>query len=496
MLMAVDFGTWKSVCAYPDVTGRPVIVTGPWGDSSIPTVIYLSDNGPLIGAEAIQAAAVVPSRCIRYPKRKIGTDDVLAVGPDGKQWRARDCYELFAASFKKVVETKTRELVDAAVLTVPANYNDAQIRESIVAAEAAGLTVLLVAREPTAFAVESDLSSRGNGSVAMADVGGGTFDVTILSVSGNNLDILGTGGVPKLGGCDFTARIVKAVIEKFRDEHGIVPDPAADALDMLNLSQQAEQAKFLLSRCPTVTIVFTCRGHTTRMDFSQADFDRLCADPGAAVVGCLAKTLEDCKVKPTDLREVLMVGGASQMPMIGRLIQQQLGIKPTIAREPLYGAALGGVTLGLAELARQGRKQTVGGILIPAPDLFVQEVTAHPLGVTVVTPGDRKLVHSVVLDRGRPYPCDVTRRFQLAVPGQTEVRIELLQGDPDVARENCRVLGCGDMRDLPAIVDRPHVIEIRVRVDASGVVWVTARDVESGKTLELTADPRKVSQAA
>jgi len=129
MLMAMDFGTWKSVCAYPDVTGRPVVVTSPWGESSIPTVSYLSDNGPLIGTEAIQAAAMDPSRCIRYPKRKIGTDDVLAVGPDGKEWRARDCYQLFASVFKDMVERKTGELVDRAVLTVPAGYNDAQIRE-------------------------------------------------------------------------------------------------------------------------------------------------------------------------------------------------------------------------------------------------------------------------------------------------------------------------------------------------------------------------------
>jgi len=358
------------------------------------------------------------------------------------------------------------------------------------------LTVLLVAPEPTAFAVSSDLASRGSGHVAILDIGGGTADGTVLKVSGNNLDILGTGGVPNLGGCDFTARLKQAVIEKHYGTYGFLPDQATDALDLLSLDQQAEQAKILLSRCPKATIVFTCRGHTTRMDISQADFEHLCADLGAAVVGCLTRTLADCKLRPSDLREVLMVGGASQMPMIGRLIEQELGIKPTFGREPLYGAALGAVTMGLAELARRGQRQTISGILIPSPDLFVQEVTAHPLGVTVVTSGDRKLVHSVVLKRGRPYPCDVTRRFQLAVPGQTEVRIELLQGDPDAPRENCRVLGCGDMRDLPAIADRPHVLEIRIRVDASGVVWVTARDVESGKTLELTADPRKVSQAS
>ncbi|MCY2953947.1 MAG: Hsp70 family protein [Planctomycetota bacterium] len=496
MYIVIELGTWKSACAYADVTGRPVVVTSPWGESSIPTVISLSDSGPLIGTEAIQAAARDPSRCIRYPKRKIGTDDVVNVGPDGKEWRARDCYQLFASVFKDMVERKTGEVVDTVVLTVPAGYNDAQIREDKEAAEKAGLTVLLVVREPTAFAVSSDLASRGSGHVAILDVGGGTTDGTVLKVSGNNLDILGTGGVPNLGGCDFTARIEKAVIDKFRSEHGFVPDPVADALDMLNLSEQAERAKIILSRCPTATIVFTCRGHTTRMDISQADFEHLCADLGAEVVGCLTRTLADCKLRPSDLREVLMVGGASQMPMIGRLIDQEPGIKPTFGREPLYGAAMGAVTMGLAELARRGQRQTVSGILIPAPDLFVQEVTAHPLGVTVVNPGDHKLVHSVVLECGRPYPCDVTRRFQLAVPGQTEVRIELLQGDPDAPRKNCRVLGCGDMRDLPAIADRSHVIEIRVRIDASGVVWVTARDVESGKTLELTADPRKVSQAS
>jgi molecular chaperone DnaK (HSP70) len=173
-------------------------------------------------------------------------------------------------------------------------------------------------------------------------------------------------------------------------------------------------------------------------------------------------------------------------------VEKALGIKPIIAREPMHGAALGAVTMGLAELARRGRRVTVGGVLIPAPNVFIQEVTAHPLGVTVVLPGSSKLVLSVIVPRGHPYPCDITRKFQLAVPNATSARIEVLQGDPDAARELCVILGSVEMDGLPPIGDRPHALEIRFRLDVDGVAWVTARDVESGKLVEMKVDTKKV----
>jgi len=492
MLGAIDVGMSGLKGARLDITGQPKLVISPWGDSVTPTVIFLGPNGAVFGMEAVQAGAMDPSRCIQHAKRKTGTGEVLGVGHDGKEWRSGDCYQFAVAWFKRMVETATGEIVDQVVLTVPANYMDPQIREVRQAAEAAGLEVILIVREPTAFAVCNNGTGRGNGKVMVIDVGGGTTDVTILSSSGNNLDVMGTSGIAELGGRDFTAKLETGVLDPFCKQHGFVPDKTADAVELMNLTSNCERAKILLSRCPSAPVVFTCRGHTIRLDFTQADFERLCADLGTQLINCVTQALDDCKLKPADLREVLLAGGACQTPMLAACIEKALGIKPVIAREPMHGAALGAVIMGQAELARRGKTVSVGGVLIPPPEFFIQEVTAHPLGVTVVIPGSNKLVHSVVVPRGHPFPCDITRNFQLALPNATVARIEILQGDPDAAREACVILGSVEMDGLPPIPDRPHVLEIRFRLDADGVAWVTARDVESGKVVEMKVDTRKV----
>jgi molecular chaperone DnaK (HSP70) len=179
------------------------------------------------------------------------------------------------------------------------------------------------------------------------------------------------------------------------------------------------------------------------------------------------------------------------MRMVRDAIAQAIGLTPSTVPEPIHGAALGGAIMGRVELARQGLPMIVGGLRLPPPDLFIREITPYPLGITVLSPDGKELANDVIISKNSPVPCEMTRRYAPALAGQSEVRVELLQGDPQTSRERCLVLGHLDMCDLPKIVDRPHPIEVRVRIDRNGKATVTAQDTISGKCGEMTVDYKR-----
>ena len=490
-----DIGDQKLKMAYADTTGVARVYANQWGESTFPTAMFMSDSGDVVGTEAIQLGYMQPQLLVRDPKLKLGTDDTVGKAPDGTVRRARDwCRQIFAWG-RGTMESTTGEVVDLAAITVPAGFTDPQILDVRQAAEATGVEVVVIPRESTACAVAAGLQGRGCGSYLIFDMGNATTDVTAVSASGNNLDVLANGGVPVAGKL-FTVRLVQAVREEFAKENGFMPDEVVDAVDLMTLWDRCEQTKTLMSRVDSAPIIFGCRGKTTTLTATRADLENWCGGLMDEPMGCVRRVMDDAKLKPADLKGVHLFGGGSQTRLVAARLEKELGLKPTMAREPLHGPALGAVIMGLATLAARGKRASISGVLIPPPQLFIREKTAYPLGITVVLRDTETLMHSVVIPRGQTYPCDITVRFQLAQPNQTEAQIEILQGDPDAPRDNCVVLASTKMTGLPAVADRPHVIEIRFRLDSDGVAWVTARDAESGQTADMKIENRPFAKVA
>lgn len=492
-ILAIDLGTGNIDLATLDGTGNPVVMPDRWGDPSTPAYIFLDGARVVFGSEARNARFQNPQRYISEWKRFMGTDTVLATADDGTEYRARDCARLFIAEAKHAYEKKTGEVLQCVVIGIPANYDQRQRQETKEAAEVLGLEVLQLVHEPTAAALGNKVQDRSDGKRLVADLGHGTFDVNVVSKSGNNLDVQGTRGVPKLGGSDFTQRLLAHATAQFEAEHGIKLDPDTHPLAYQDLQQRAEQAKHTLTRVSTATIVVTCDGKMSSVSVTREQFKTMCADLLKCAMICVDEVLKECRLNAGDFEEVLAVGGGAQMPMFREALEERMGMAPTEHCEPNYAVALGCAVAGRMELDRQGRSPVINGMRLPPINLFTRDATPNEFGVTVLTDDRAHEVLAVVLKRNRPIPCDHTCAFQLAESDQTDARIELLEGTAGALRADCRILGYFDLVGLTPVRGAPHRIDIRMRIDRNGMLNTSAQDTLSGKEADLTVDYRNVA---
>jgi molecular chaperone DnaK (HSP70) len=474
--------------AMSDEFGNPVLLTDLQGAPQTPTVIFLGADPPLVGQAALNAMPQDPSRCILDGKRHMGTDDVLAVGLDGREYRARDWAVLCLEYCKKVYHDKTGDVLQAVVIAIPANYTQRQREETKAAAESIGLEVIALVHEPTAAALGNQVQARPDGKYLVVDVGAGTTDVSLVLKSGNSMDVVATMGIPDLGSIDIDSKLVELAVNAYTAEYGTPPDLDQDKLLALDMRQRAEQCKHALSRTATATMVVNCQGKTTCVTVTQEEFRKLIADWTQRVIDCVMKVLAESHVAPKDLVEVLLVGGGSFTCGLHDSLENATGIRPSSRCEAMYAAAYGAVIAGRMELGRQNRPLMVGSTLVPPIRFFTREVTSHDIGVTVVTKDYQRLLNCAILRRNTPIPCDRSAPFKLAGEGQTDARVELLQGEDGAERDECLVMGHFDLSDLPPIQGSPHGFDIRLRIDRNGLLTAWAQDTPSGKTAELTVD--------
>jgi len=493
-LLAIDLGTGNMKLAVPDDQGNSRLLTNSSGAPSTPTAVFLDGDRILLGREADNARFQDPDRGIREWKRHMGSDAVLAVSAAGKEYRARDCAEVFIADAKTTYENKTGEVLTHVVMGIPANYEQRQRQETKAAAEALGLEVVQLVHEPTAAALGNGVHHRGDGLYLIADLGQGTFDVNLVRVHGEKVTVAGTAGVPKLGGLDFSARLQEHALGQFEAEHGFRPTQEQHPLALLDLYHRVEQAKCTLSSRDSATIVVSCEGQMALVAVTQALFRDLCADLVERAMDCVSKCLDECGVQSDGLEEALAVGGASRMRMFREAIEGRLGVQPSAQCEADYAVALGCVIAGRMELERQGRPLVINGRRLPPIRLFAEEVTSHDIGVTALTEERDRQVNATILKKNTPIPCEHTESFQLAEPGQTDARIELLEGQADAGRDHCRVLGHCDLSGLPSVQSDPHQIDVTMRLDRSGMLQLCAQDTASGREAELSIEYLHQSQ--
>jgi molecular chaperone DnaK len=481
-IIGIDLGTTNS-CVSVVENGEPVIVPSASGNRTTPSVVAFSKNGErLVGEKANRQAVTNPDRTISSVKRHMGTD--WSVRMDGREYKPQTISAMILMQLKKDAEEFLGEAVTEAVITVPAYFNDIQRQATKDAGRIAGLNVKRIINEPTSAALSYGLNHGEAQKVMVYDLGGGTFDVSIIEIGDGVIEVLATAGDNHLGGDDFDARITDWIVSEFKKEHHV--DLSRNFAVMQRIKEAAEQAKKELSASEKTQIMLPylieVRGEPVHLDMTltRTQFHELVRDLIDRTSGPVQSALNDAGIAAAELGRILLVGGSTRIPAVQDKVRSLTGKEPSRNINPDECVAKGAAILG----------STLEGKALPAmgtgQDLLLLDVT--PLSLSIETVGG---VATRLVERNSTLPTKYSRIFSTAAPYQREVEIHVLQGERPMARDN-KTIGkfkLKGIRKAPAGVPQ---IEVTFDIDANGILKVSAKDLDTGKeqSITITADDR------
>ena len=473
-VIGIDLGTTNSCVAVVE-GGKPVVITNAEGERTTPSVVAFTKDGErLVGGAAKRQIATNSGRTISSIKRHMGSD--YRVHIDGKDLTPQEISAMILAKIRRDAESYLGEPVTEAVITVPAYFDDSQRKATQDAGRIAGLNVLRIINEPTAAAVAYGLDNEASQKILVYDLGGGTFDVSIIEIEDGTFTVLATGGDTHLGGDDFDQRIVEYAVAEFKksDRIDLSRDPAA----MGRLKEEAEKAKKELSAAPSaqLNLPFIAVGkdgpHHLDISLSRPQFEMMTGDLLARTVAPVQNALRDAGISASQLGKVLLVGGSTRMPAVERQVKELLGCEPSHNLNPDECVALGAAV----QAGRLGGEMLSG----PGEDLLLMDVT--PLTLSIETVGG---VATHLIERNSTIPTRFSKVFTTAAPFQNTVQIKVLQGEREFARDN-KLLGTFTLRGIKRAWAGVPKIEVTFDIDANGIVKVKARDMDTGKQQSIT----------
>jgi len=494
-MIGFDIGTTRSKVAFVDQAGKPNAVLNARGDHSTPSVLYFpdSDAPPLVGLDAAEQCYLDPERGVRNFKLDLGSTESLL--GNGRVVTPTDATAALIAQLKDDVERQLGVEVREAVATCPANFRDHRKQALIEAFERNGIRILRLVPEPTAAGIAYALGKQGRKALTyiIFDWGGGTFDVSIQKIDGDEITTLSTEGIRKCGGNDLNDCLVRRVLDQVEAKFGKRPSLSDAPLFRQDLQQRSEAAKISLGGRPEVPIVAAYNGSQVVVRVTQEDFhkdiDPIIGQPLEAV----DRVVEAAGLTMDRIDHVIMVGGTSRMPYIQDVLARHTGKVPKTDIDPEKAISYGAALASVSELAKQGRTATIRGQVIPAPDMFARDVTAHAVGCCVVdTAGpNKRMTNAVIIPKNTAIPCRKSDQFHLEHEDQTEARIEILQGEEDANHDDCLLVGELVLKDLPRETKRSQRIQVEYIIDANGMVTATATDTVSGQQQTVSVDYKK-----
>ena len=470
-IIGIDLGTTNS-CVAVFEGGEPAVITNPEGARTTPSVVAFSKTGErMVGQVAKRQAIQNPDRTIISIKREMGSAYKKEI--DGKNYTPQEISAMILQKLKSDAEAFLGTSVNQAVITVPAYFSDAQRQATKDAGKIAGLEVLRIINEPTAAALAYGIDKEDEQKVMVFDLGGGTFDVSLLDIADGVFEVLATAGNNRLGGDDFDERIITWIADKFKAENGI--DLRSDKMAMQRLKEAAEKAKIELSgmTSTSINLPFITATAAGPLHFdatlSRAEFDKITADLVEATMGPVRQVLSDAKVSSSEVDKVLLVGGSTRIPAVQEAVKKFLGKEPFKGINPDECVALGAAIQG----------GVLGGD-VENNKLLLVDVT--PLSLGIETLGG---VFNRIIDRNTTIPAKKSQVYSTAADGQTSVEIHVLQGEREMAAYNT-TLGRFNLDGIPAAPRGVPQIEVTFDIDANGIVNVSAKDLGTGKEQHIT----------
>ena len=478
-VIGIDLGTTNSCVAVVE-GGKPVVITNAEGERTTPSVVAFTKDGErLVGGAAKRQIATNSGRTVSSIKRHMGSD--YRVHIDGKDLTPQEISAMILTKIRRDAESYLGEPVTEAVITVPAYFDDSQRKATQDAGRIAGLNVLRIINEPTAAAVAYGLDNEAPQKILVYDLGGGTFDVSIIEIEDGTFTVLATGGDTRLGGDDFDQRIVEYAVAEFKksDRIDLSRDPAA----MGRLKEEAEKAKKELSSALSaqLNLPFIAVGkdgpHHLDLTISRPQFEMMTGDLLARTVAPVQNALRDAGISASQLGKVLLVGGSTRMPAVERQVKELLGCEPSHSLNPDECVAMGAAVQGGL---LQGGGKLAGATGAAAQGLVLMDVT--PLTLSIETVGG---VATHLIERNATIPTRFSKVFTTAAPFQSTVEIKVLQGEREFAKDN-KLLGTFTLRGIKRAWAGVPKIEVTFDLDANGIVKVSARDMDTGKEQGIT----------
>ncbi len=473
-ILGIDLGTTYSCMAIME-GGTPKVIPNSEGARTTPSVVAFSkDDERLVGSVAKRQAVTNPTRTIASIKRKMGTNETVAIGD--KKYTPQEISAMVLQKLKVDAEAYLGEKITKAVITVPAYFNDAQRQATKDAGKIAGLEVMRIINEPTASSLAYGLDKEGESTVLVYDLGGGTFDVSILTLGDGVFEVLSTNGINQLGGDDFDDRIIDFLVDDFKKKEGI--DLRKDPVALQRLKDAAERAKIDLSTLQKTNInlpYITTSDSGPKFldtDLTRAKFEQLIGDLVDKTIDPVKNALKDAGLEAKDITHVLLVGGSTRVPLVVETVKKITGKEPDKGINPDECVALGAAIQG-AVLSGE------------AKDVVLLDVT--PLTLGIETLGN---IATQLIERNTTIPTRKSQIFSTAADGQTSVEIHVVQGERQFARDNFS-LGRFQLTGIPPAPRGVPQIEVTFDIDANGIVHVSAKDLGSGNEQSITITGKK-----
>ncbi len=496
--VGIDLGTTFSAIAQLDEDGNPVTIPNDDDDFETPSLILLTDSHHVIvGPNRMRAAMESPDHVVERIKRHMGESEFKRTF-DGRPITPEFLSALILKKLRQDAERRIGKIGNA-VITVPYYFNDSRRKATQDAGKIAGVNVVDIINEPTAATLtyawhRGELGDVGRSEgkprqTLIYDLGGGTFDVTVVRYTPTHFQVLATDGDVQLGGVDWNDRLLDYVAEEFKGRHGVDPRESAEAVQMLH--NDCDLAKLELSEKTQITVNCRYKGRALAVNVSRDKFEQLTADLLQRTADTTELVIQTAKTTPEELDAIVLVGGSTLMPQVPRMLESLLGQKPSTEVSPHTAVAQGAaIHAAILDIKHRGERSELAEKLRKMLKSVRQEnVNSHGLGVLAHNPKSGKDINHVMIPRNTPLPYEVTRSFKTQREGQDRVTIQVIEGDAPDPRA-CSLLGKFRIRDLPSELPKGSLVDVTYAFDSSGRIRVSAKDQTAGRQASIEIERR------
>lgn len=480
LVLGIDLGTTFCCMAIINKHGKTEVLPNREGDRITPSVIMFDEDSPIVGSIAKRSAVASPLNTVQFVKRQMGNHNYNFITENGQEFKAEEISAIILKRLKEDAEIITGETIKDAVVTVPAYFDDAQRKSTEDAGKIAGLNVLRIINEPTAAALAYGIDKVDQQqTVVVYDLGGGTFDVTIIKITKNKIDVIATGGDRNLGGFDWDNAIMKYLNEEFQKQDGV--DLFADPTLEQDLRDKAEVAKKTLSSKSKTQVFLSAGGKNTAITLTRETFEEITNYLLEKTADIMEMVLEDAELEWKDIDKTLLVGGSTRMSGVVSLVEKVTGKKPSLEVNPdevvAIGAALQGALLQIKEgntALVEAKGNSTSSDLVEFSKVTISDVNSHSLGIVALN--GSKLANSIVMEKNTKIPGKVGKTFYTVQDNQTQLKTQVTEGEDSDLRY-VKILGEALISIAPHPANSP--IEVFFEYDANGIVHVTVYDLAS-----------------